>query len=183
MDVNSEHQTCENAAALVPSYLDGELSEAQAAPLRTHLLQCPACREVAKDLKSLKRWFVEEAPPAVPPGFAARVARRAFAGDPGLEGAEALAPAAAGPGPADGRILAFTLRLTAAAAALLLGLAAAVQLHARPTSGDELEAEDLDLVWEEIYGLEPAVAETLPPEAAAPVDAPAPPGAAEQDGR
>ncbi len=163
MDDNAVHATCESAAALVPSYLDGELSEAQASPLRAHLLQCPACREVAKDVKSLKRWFVDEGPVAVPPGFAARVARRAFAGDPGLE----VAPAAQA-GAADGRLLDFVLRLTAAAAAVLLLLAAALQMKARPTSGDELEAEDLDLVWEEIYGLEPAspVPEVLLPEPA-----------------
>lgn len=162
MDDNSVHATCENAAALVPSYLDGELSEAQAAPLRAHLLQCPACREVAKDLKSLKRWFVDEALPEVPPGFAARVARRAFAGDPGLSPGDEPATVA-GRGPADGRLFAFVLRLTAAAAALLLGLAAALQLQARPAAGDELEAEDLDLVWEEIYGLEPAPAGAVLP--------------------
>lgn len=165
MDDNAEHATCENAAALVPSYLDGELSEAQAGPLRAHLLQCPACREVAKDLKSFKRWFVDEAPPAVPPGFAARVARRAFAGDLGLAPAGETARAPAGPGSAsaDGRLLVFVLRLTAAAAALLLCLAAALQLQARPTSGDELQAEDLDLVWEEIYGLESAAPQAAPP--------------------
>jgi hypothetical protein len=149
MDDNAVHPTCDNAAALVPSYLDGELSEAQAAPLRTHLLQCPACREVAKDLKGLKRWFVEEPPPAVPAGFAARVARRAFAGDPGL----AAVPAAA---PSEGAIFSFVLRLTAAAAALLLCLAAGIQLQSRPAAGGELQAEDLNLVWEEIYGLDAA---------------------------
>ena len=158
MDASSMHKTCESAAALVPSYLDGELSEAQAAPLRTHLLQCPACREVAKDLKSLKRWFVQEDPVAAPPGFAARVARRAFAGDPGLASPAAHAQTAN----ADGRLLAFVLRLTAAAAAVLLVFAATLQMRARPTSGDELEAEEFDLVWEEIYGLEPAAPETAP---------------------
>ena len=77
--------TCDDARALVPSYLDGELSEAQASPLRAHLLDCPACRGVAKEGKALRRWFeFEPAPVSVPAGFAARVARRAFAGDPGL---------------------------------------------------------------------------------------------------
>jgi anti-sigma factor RsiW len=166
MDTNV-HPTCDNAIALVPSYLDGELSEAQAAPLRTHLLQCPACREVAKDLKGLKRWFVAEPPPAVPAGFAARVARRAFAGDPGL-----ATPAFGAPRErAEGTLLTFVLRATAAAAALLLLLAAGLQLQARPTAGDELQAEDLDLVWEEIYGLDTAL--PAAPKARAELGAPA----------
>jgi anti-sigma factor RsiW len=154
---------CDHAAALVPSYLDGELSEAQAAPLRAHLLGCVACREVAKEGKALKRWFVAGGAPAVPAGFAARVARRAFAGDPG--GAdEARTPAV----PArEAALLPFVLRLTVAAAAVLLFLAAAMQLQSRPTESDELRADDLDLVWEEIYGLEarpPAEGLPTPPD-------------------
>src|ERR1700752_2002103 len=78
--------SCDETRKLVPRYLDGELSEAQASPLRTHLLDCPACREVAKEGRSFHRWFeaVEPVPVAIPAGFAARVARRAFAGDPGM---------------------------------------------------------------------------------------------------
>src|SRR5687767_11962997 len=74
---------CRDASALIPSYLDGELTEAQAAPLRKHLLSCQACRGSAQSEKNLKRWFVEAETPAVPKDFAARVARRAFAGDRG----------------------------------------------------------------------------------------------------
>ena len=51
---------CENSHSLVPSYLDGQLPEAQAAPLRAHLIECPSCREVAKEGKSLKRWFNDD---------------------------------------------------------------------------------------------------------------------------
>jgi hypothetical protein len=63
----------------------------------------------------------------------------------------------------------------------LLGLALTLQLRARPTAGDELQAEDLDLVWEEIYGLEPAgaAADDLP----RPATAPAPGGAVDPDRR
>ena len=40
---------CDNASSLVQSYMDSELTEAQAAPLREHFLDCPACRELAKN--------------------------------------------------------------------------------------------------------------------------------------
>ena len=69
---------CTDASRLISSYLDGELSEAQAAPLRKHLLACQRCRAEAQGEKNLKRWFVTADPVAVPEGFAARVARRAF---------------------------------------------------------------------------------------------------------
>jgi hypothetical protein len=116
--------TCQNALPLVPSYLDGELSEARAGLLRKHLLDCSSCRNSAQDSKLLSRWFVSEerlqfAPPT---GFAARVARRAFAGDVGSE--PELLPAA----PREsGRILQYVLTLTAVAAAIML--ITAIALH------------------------------------------------------
>ena len=55
---------CIEARPLIPSYLDGELSEAQARPLRKHLLDCPECRSGAQGEKNLKRWFVQEEPVA-----------------------------------------------------------------------------------------------------------------------
>jgi len=120
---------CDDARALVPSYLDGELSEAQASPLRAHLLDCPACREEAKQGKTLKRWFeFEPAPVSVPAGFAARVARRAFAGDPGLLVPEPPAVRQRRP------LLPFLLLATAVAAALLFVLAVAIQRENLPRS-------------------------------------------------
>jgi hypothetical protein len=107
---------CKECFALIPGFLDGELTEAQAAPLRRHLMDCPDCRKAASGEKAFKRWFDFEEPQVeVPPGFAARVARRAFAGDTG-EGpvvTEREAP-----------ILNFVLRVTAVAAGLLLVLSA-----------------------------------------------------------
>ena len=77
--------SCDRMKTLLSSYVDGELSEEQSAPLRTHLLECRACREATQESKVIRRWFTEAQEPAeVPQGFAARVARRAFAGDPGL---------------------------------------------------------------------------------------------------
>ena len=56
---------CNQALVLVAPYLDGELSEVQAAPLRRHLLDCVACRGSAQDLKNLKRWLAESHPVAI----------------------------------------------------------------------------------------------------------------------
>ena len=127
--------TCLDASALVPSYLDGELSEAQAGPLRAHLLDCPHCREHAKHESALKRWFQpRETRVRVPQGFAARVARRAFSGDPGLADPTPATPE-------QGRLLPFVLLLSAAAAAALLVLSIALQSGERP-AGEGLEADE-----------------------------------------
>lgn len=133
--------TCDAARPLVPGYLDGELTELQASPLRAHLLDCPACREVAKEGKTLARWFTEE--PAripVPAGFAARVARRAFAGDPGL-----LVPE---PPPLRARasLLPFLLVASAVAAALLFVLAVAIQRESLPRENG-LDARESRPPW------------------------------------
>ena len=133
--------SCQHARPLVPSYVDGELSEEQSHPLREHLLDCRDCREVTKDAKSFQRWFVDDAPEGlVPDGFAARIARRAFAGDPGV-----LMPAA--PQAIEeqtetkaGTLLPFLLKASTVAAGLLLGLAIAIQKRGLPES-DDLRAE------------------------------------------
>ena len=128
--------SCEDARPLVPSYLDGELTEGQASPLRMHLLDCPACRESAKQGKTLQRWFeVDPKPVSIPPGFAARVARRAFAGDPGVLVPE---PPAVRPRRA---LLPFLLVATAVAAALLFVLAVAIQRQSLPNDKG-LDARD-----------------------------------------
>lgn len=129
------NMNCQDATQLVPSYLDEELSEAQAAPFRSHLMSCPPCRAEVQDLKSIRAWFVPPPEVSVPEGFAARVARRAFAGDPGLEGLNSQSgtsvPAVAeseerhGSQGEPGRILSLAMQLSAlaAAAAILLSIA------------------------------------------------------------
>ena len=67
---------CTDAKPLIPSYLDGELTEPQAGPLRQHLLDCADCRARTQSEKALTGWFVEGPPVEVPAGFATRVARR-----------------------------------------------------------------------------------------------------------
>jgi anti-sigma factor RsiW len=144
---------CNQAGPLIPSYLDGELSEAQAGPLRRHLLDCHACRSSAQSDKHLKRWFVKDAAVAIPRDFAARVARRAFAGDRGERYSDmptSLVAARAD----DGRGLNFILQLTSLAAVLLIALSLAlgnlklpsgVKLQAQPPETTlERAIEDLD---------------------------------------
>lgn len=140
---------CDDARLLVPSYLDGELSEAQAAPLRKHLLDCQPCRASAQEAKNLKRWFVPGEEVAVPSGFASRVARRAFAGDPGwADNPDTLVPAAP-PAGQEGRILPFVLRLTAVAAVFLALLSVGIgnlrlpdQRVIQATSEEELSLDE-----------------------------------------
>ena len=125
---------CENSNLLIPGYLDGELSEEQAAPLRRHLLECMSCRDIAQDEQAMKRWFVAEKAPVAPPGFAARIARRAFAGDTGEvnHGAPVATAVAASEEPQ----FQFVLRMTAIAAAVLFCFALAIRTESLPSSAD-----------------------------------------------
>lgn len=117
---------CKDCLPLIPSYVDEELSEPQAAPLRQHLMDCRMCRRALSAEKSFKRWFeIEpELDVAVPAGFAERVARRAFAGDLGSEDSfESSREVAASSEPIPEQetpIFQFVLRSTAIAAGLLL---------------------------------------------------------------
>ena len=141
---------CQNARSMIPSYCDGELTEAQAGPLRQHLLGCQPCRGSAQDLKNLKRWFAAPEAALVPGDFAARVARRAFQGDTGE-----LAPSLSGPGASEdgGRLLRFVLACTSIAAAVLLFLSIGVRQIGLPRT-DRLQADQpapqLDRALEEL---------------------------------
>ncbi|MFN0009666.1 MAG: zf-HC2 domain-containing protein [Planctomycetota bacterium] len=137
---------CRQAEPLIPSYLDGELSEVRAAPLRRHLLDCQPCRAGAQGEKNLKRWFTPAAAAVIPQGFAARVARRAFAGDvgEGQPGGLVLQPQSAPSLRAVGseeRNFQFVLALTAAAALLVIALAVSMRSWSLP-SGTSLRATD-----------------------------------------
>jgi hypothetical protein len=135
---------CNQAGPLIPSYLDGELSEAQAGPLRRHLLDCHTCRSSAQSDKNLKRWFVEDEHIAIPRDFASRVARRAFAGDRGERYADVPSSIVAARLD-DGRNLNFVLQLTALAAVLLIALSLALGNLKLP-SGVKLEAQSRPVV-------------------------------------
>jgi len=150
---------CKDARPLVGAYTDGELSEAQAGPLRQHLMSCQACRNSAQDNQAARRWFRRPASEAdeirelVPAGFAARVARRAFAGDTGehapdtlghLELTPALAagvPVRRGVTAASESQLGFLIELTGIAAAVLVALTVAFRMREVP-SGEPLRADE-----------------------------------------
>ena len=121
---------CESARPLIPLYLDGELTEPRASVLRPHLLECPNCRGVAQGAKALKTWFVPTEPVSIPDGFAARVARRALAGDRGfaLESERAQASTGLAGEREETPILQFVLQAVAVAAVLLITLSIAIRL-------------------------------------------------------
>ena len=142
---------CTHANSLFSGYLDAELSEAQAAPLRQHLMDCAACRARVQADKALSAWFVPESAVEVPPGFAARVTRRAFAGDLGrdLEARPRLQGLAATG--RDSSLNRFLLQATAIAAGLLVVLAIGLGRWGRSGgpqggfgTGGELDADDLN---------------------------------------
>ena len=159
---------CDDALPLVPAYVDGELSEAQAGPLRKHLLDCVDCRGAAQDLKGLKRWFGEPRRGSgrdggVPCGFAARVARRAFAGDLGVESPPAPRAPTATPSPREA--MPFVRELVALAAAVLVMLAIGLGLDRRP-AGQTMRADDaqpLNEIQEELERLNAQAAERASP--------------------
>ena len=97
--------------------------------------------------------------PVAPPGFAARVARRAFAGDPGLlpDSDFELTPHAAGPSSED-RILQFVLKLTAVAAAILFCLSLAIRTSSLPETEDLGATESYAEVLEDLERLNQAEA-------------------------
>lgn len=86
---------CDRSKALVSVYIDGELSEELAGPLRRHLMECAECRASVSEAKAIASWFVPTAAIGVPDGFAARVARLAVSGA-GAAGVEASGHTAGG---------------------------------------------------------------------------------------
>jgi anti-sigma factor RsiW len=131
---------CEDVRTLIAGYLDDELSESQAAPVRQHLLDCAGCRIEMQSQTAQKSWFVPTEPIAVPDGFATRVSRRAFAGDKGLLVPVPSQEVQRG----ETRVLQFVIQMTAVAAVVLLILALGMKFNARP-EGSELRADSADL--------------------------------------
>lgn len=162
--------SCDTTRPLIPRYLDGELAEPEAGPLRRHLLSCQGCRTTTQGEKAQRRWFEAEAEVTVPQGFAARVTQLAFAGaQPGTVqpqpeavelGSGALGPVSGPPAadePREERILPFVLRLTAAAAVLLIVLSGLMR-EFQVATVDDLSAdpetvptlEELDVLLEQL---------------------------------
>lgn len=145
---------CKECLPLITGYLDGELSELQAAPLRQHLMDCRTCRKSLASEKSLKRWFdfEDSLEVEVPEGFAERVARRAFAGDPGEQpvgGGRLVALTGGGVLTAENQLQQFVLRATAAAAVILLVLSAWMR-NAHLPDGSNMSASNPDQSVEEL---------------------------------
>jgi anti-sigma factor RsiW len=133
--------TCNDARPLVPLYLDGELTADRASPLRRHLMDCSSCRTATQVHKAQQGWFVPTPEIKVPTGFASRVARRAFQGDTGEQPLPdaVLTDAVLAP------VLPFVLKMTAAAAGLLLVLSGVLRSVDVPTGG-ELRADDASTI-------------------------------------
>ena len=64
---------CEEFAALLDPYVDGELSAEEAARVQTHLTTCPGCRRYVDDALAIRAAFPEAEETAVPEGFAESV--------------------------------------------------------------------------------------------------------------
>lgn len=61
---------CENYAALLDPFVDGELSEAEAARVRAHLSQCEGCRAYVEAALMIRDGFPDAEEAEVPDGFA-----------------------------------------------------------------------------------------------------------------
>lgn len=72
---------CREAEPLLSAFHDGELGRSEQEAVRAHLLDCPACRSRAADLRSISRWLSPEEAPEVPGGFTDRVLARLRAGE------------------------------------------------------------------------------------------------------
>lgn len=64
---------CEEFAALLDPYVDGELTGEEAARVRAHLADCPGCRDYVDGALAIRAAFPEVEETAVPEGFAAGV--------------------------------------------------------------------------------------------------------------
>ena len=146
---------CERAQELLPRYLDGELTEAQSAALRRHLMACTACRRGAAEGRALQTWMVPLEAPEVPEGFAQRVVTAALAGETGPPRTFDTEPVATGAARREFRPLDFVVLLTGVAAAALFALSIALGMRDRP-SGDELSAQPLSEVLLELEALNAA---------------------------
>ena len=138
---------CTDAQVLLTRYLDDELTEERAAPLRAHLLACHECRAMVQEGRSLSSWFVAPKPVQVPEGFAARVAHRSLMGNRGAlvalppSAATETAPAQPGRAGEQESLRGFVLSAIALAALVLLALSIAMRRLELP-GGEGLEAKD-----------------------------------------
>ena len=67
---------CENFAALLDPFVDGELTPGEMAHVQAHLDECPACRAYVDDALAIRAAFPNAEDAALPDGFAESVMAR-----------------------------------------------------------------------------------------------------------
>lgn len=67
---------CEEYAALLDLFVDGELSGPEMAQVGDHLAKCPGCRAYVDDALAIRAGFPDVEETAVPEGFAESVMER-----------------------------------------------------------------------------------------------------------
>ena len=122
---------CENFAALLDPFVDGELSPDEMARVQAHLDGCPACRAYADDALAIRASFPDAEDTPVPDGFAESVMARIRA--------EAASQAEAAPQKKTSRPWLKALTSLAACCAIVL-LAAPMFSHGSKTEAAPAEA-------------------------------------------
>ena len=122
---------CENFAALLDPFVDGELSPDEMAGVQAHLDGCPACRAYADDALAIRASFPDAEDTPVPDGFAESVMARIRA--------EAASQAEAAPQKKTSRPWLKALASLAACCAIVL-LAAPMFSHSSKTEAAPAEA-------------------------------------------
>ena len=122
---------CENFAALLDPFIDGELSPEEMARVQAHLDECPACRAYVDDALAIRASFPDAEDTPVPDGFAESVMARIRA--------EAASQAEAAPQKKTSRPWLKALASLAACCAIVL-LAAPMFSHSSKTEAAPAEA-------------------------------------------
>ena len=122
---------CENFAALLDPFVDGELSPDEMARVQAHLDACPACRAYMDDALAIRAAFPDAEDTPVPDGFAESVMARIQA--------EAASQAEAAPQKKTSRPWLKALASLAACCAIVL-LAAPMFSHGSKTEAAPAEA-------------------------------------------
>ena len=128
---------CENYAALLDPFVDGELSPDEMARVQAHLDVCPACRAYVDDALAIRAAFPDAEDTAVPDGFAENVMARIQA--EAAPQAEAASQAEAAPQKKTSRPWLKALASLAACCAIVL-LAAPMFSHSSKTEAAPAEA-------------------------------------------
>jgi len=140
---------CERVLDLAPTYADGELSGGLADSVRAHLMDCSPCRLAIQDHATLGAWFLPTEEVPVPADFASRVTELAFSGAvaershtlkplPAQHASDSARSRQVSPlSEGHGRLLSFSVALTAAAAAAALLLTLFLASREEPGVGDE----------------------------------------------